>query len=206
MFKKLPVTTLVGAVLLVSVGACTAKAVDAPPAPGAVGASSGNPPPTVGSSPSVPPFLEIPTTPFKRATADQVVDAWTARWHPRFRVLQNRTLHVRQAVIDNPYGPGTLELDVSQRGTGKDPGAVGVGLIVRDPSVKGSLKVAPGTLPTLLQACFSPTLSGAQIKQTSSWVASENLSRKTADSHDFAGVRVNFLNSYGQFAVTVLPH
>jgi hypothetical protein len=204
MFRKLLATALMSALVLASAGACTAKAVDGSSSPGAVGASSGNPPSAIATSPSVPQDFEIPVTTFKRATADQVVEAWTSKWHPRFRVIQNPAIHIHQAVFDNPFGQGTLELDVSQRGVGADPGAVAVGFVVRVPSVKGYLKVTPKALTALFQGCFSPILSQTQIRQLSSWMSLENANQESGVGHDFPGLRMNFLNISGEFSVTLL--
>lgn len=203
MFKKLLVTALTGTAVFALATACTANTTDTPPTPTAVAATSSNPSPTAAPSGTASSIYAISDTPFKKATADQVVHAWTTKWHPRFQVIQTPLVHIRQAVIDNPIGAGTLELDVSQKGSGKTPGAVQIGFFLRNPSTTGYIKVTPKEMTTLFQDCFSPALSETQVKQTSSWISSANPNRETGASQAFPGLQMSFLNGAGQFSVVI---
>ncbi|MEV6850789.1 hypothetical protein [Actinoplanes sp. NPDC051411] len=192
-------------VLAGSVSACSAKAGRPPSAPVVIAPSSGNPSAPTSGAPVVSADHVIPDTPFKYATADQIVQAWTAEWHPRIQVIQTGVVHIRRATIDNPFGPGTLQMDAEQRGTGTDPGAVLVGCVLTDPSAgKGLIKTTPKMLTTLVRDCFSPALSSSQLKTTSSWMVSRNPSHSYYAAQDFPGLHAYFSAAPGKLATYVM--
>jgi hypothetical protein len=197
----------VSVVMVVSglLAACTASADKASPAPPMLVPSSGNPSPSAPSAPAVSADHVIPDTPFRYATADQIVRAWTAKWHPRIQVIQTDVVHIRRATIANPFGPGTLQMDAEQRGTGTDPGAVLVGCVLTDPSAgEGLIKTTPKMLRTLFDDCFSPALSAPQLKAASSWMVSRNPSHSNYASQDFPGLHAYFSAAPAKLATYVM--
>jgi hypothetical protein len=205
MSMKLLLRASVAMALAGSMAACTAKADERSSTPVVIAPSSGNPSTPNSSAAAVSADHVIPDTPFRYATADQIVQAWTAKWHPKIQVIQTDVVHIRRATIDNPFGPGTLQMDAEQRGTGTDPGVVLLGCVLTDPSAgKGLIKTTPKMLTTLFNDCFSPALSAPQLKTTSSWMVSRNPSHSYYASQDFPGLHAYFSAAPAKLATYVM--
>src|SRR4051812_42068913 len=107
-----PWPIIVVTAVLVSATACTAKTDESSPALTNSAPFSADPSPSAAASRAVSPDHVIPTTPFKYASADQIVRTWTAKWHRKIQVIQTKVERIRRITIDNPFGRGTLQMDV----------------------------------------------------------------------------------------------
>jgi hypothetical protein len=205
---ELLVNCLAMAAVAVLIAACTARTDgDVPPAAtaGSTALTSAGPSSSASGEPTLPdsaPGPVIPTTPIKHVIADQVVHAWTAKWHPSFETAQSEVQRERRTTVDYPAGAGTLTLGVAQSATGKDPAAEVVYCVLRDPSLGDrNVKATPTLLHGLVRDCFAPVLNSAEANQVSSWAGAQKLDRSVTVEKDFPGFHVQIMSMPGVLAI-----